>query len=79
MSREEEGEGEERRFLCWRRMGISPGVNWGIPGVTPNKKPGKHHPWFYQTNSHSALELKTRGQPRCKSHIIKLFPWMSAV
>ena len=64
---EEEGEGEERRFLCRRRIGISPGVSRGDPGVTPNKKPSKQHPWFYQTNSHSGLELKIGGQLGCKS------------
>lgn len=66
-------------FCVGGEWGISPGVSRGSPGVTPNKKTRKQHPWFYQTNSHSGLDLKTRGQRGCKSHIIKLFPWMSAV
>lgn len=37
----------EERVLCWRRMGISPGVSWGQPGGHPPiKRPANNTPGF---------------------------------
>lgn len=70
------GEGKERRggFCVGGEWGISPGVSRGNPEVTSNKKPGKQHPWFYQTNSHSGLNSKARGQRGCELHLVKMIP-----
>lgn len=71
-ARERGHEWEEEGFLCWRRMGISLGVSRADRRVTADKKDGQQHPWFYQPNSLTGLNLKTRGAARTQPSPVEL-------